>query len=483
MAACVAAVAGRALLRGYKKFESNVIFLLNALENGDYSFRFSESGVAAASHGRREVNAVLNVIKELLARAREQEIENERFLGIIVAAMPVGIAIVDGRDFVRAANDAALRLLGMHVFTHVRQLGMADEALERTFRELVPGRRATVRVADEREERQVSLLMSRITVGRGELRVVAMHNIAGELEEREMESWIKLIRVMTHEIMNSIAPITSLSETMLAAWDETGEAGGKGPTARSGDGTEGAAVEPRETGTGEAGSSVGGEEGDRLRRNTMDAFETINATTRGLLSFVESYRRFTGIPRPVLQPVDLAGLVGRVVALEAATFDARGITVETRFGVEGTERGGLGRGDAVGEDIVAGDPGTVGGNGAEGGFDAGSVVSADEGQVAQVLVNLLKNAAEAISERRTDGRIEVAVSRDGDTVRLDVTNNGEPIPAEVLPHIFVPFFTTKQSGTGIGLSISRHIMRLHGGNLKHHAEGGRTRFSMLFPVP
>jgi signal transduction histidine kinase/PAS domain-containing protein len=462
--------------RQYKKFNSSVIFLLNALENGDYSFSFAEAAAGKISRERRDVNSILNVIKEILVKARQEEIENEKFLSLIVAAIPTGIVIVDERDFVRVANDAALRLLGMHVFTHVKQLGMVDEAVLHTFRHLAPGRRATIRIADEREERLISVSMSRIRVKRGTLRVVSMHNIAGELEEREMESWIKLIRVMTHEIMNSIAPITSLSETMLTAWAGT-------PTANL-------ATQNR---------FQSSEDVQKLERNTVEAFGTITSTARGLLAFVESYRRFTGIPKPNLRPVALGPLVENIVRLEKPGLRERGIEITTRFS------------------------------------DPGLSVAADEGQIAQVLVNLLKNAAEAIPPEGPGGRIEVTLSRGGSgngveaggngsgfdggvfgsgasdgvgggggegegeddamtgvsgddpaggggAVTLDVANNGSPVPADVLPHIFVPFFTTKPTGTGIGLSVSRYIMRLHGGNLKHRAEGGLTHFTMTFPA-
>lgn len=406
------------LARSYEMMNRNFVFLLNALENGDYSFGFTE---ASLSRREKELNTVLNTIKDILARARTEEIENEKFLSLIVAAIPVGIVIVDERDFVKVANDAALRLLGLHVFTHVKQLEMVDERVMEAFRELAPGRAITVRVADEKEERLISLGISRISIRRGTLRVITMHNIAGELEEREMESWIKLIRVMTHEIMNSIAPISSLSETMLHAWA----------------GTPAVNLAMQNGGRSE-------EEADRLRRNTLDAFTTITSTARGLLGFVESYRRFTGIPKPRLQPLVLARLAEKIINLEMPLFRQRGIEIVTRF-------------------------------------DAADVtVAADEGQIAQVLVNLLKNAAEAIAPERTDGRIELRVWFDGESVRMDVANNGESIPEEVRGHIFVPFFTTKSTGTGIGLSVSRYIMRLHGGNLKHHAEDNLTIFSMVF---
>jgi nitrogen fixation/metabolism regulation signal transduction histidine kinase len=405
--------------RENKKFNSNVIFLLNALENGDYSFGFA--GAADMSPERRDVNTILNVIKEMLVRAREQEIENEKFLSLIVAAIPVGIVIVDGRGFVKVANDAALKLLGLPIFTHTKQLAMIDDGILQAFRSVAPRRGTTIRIADEREERLISLGVSAIRTNKDTLRVFTMHNIAGELEEREMESWIKLIRVMTHEIMNSIAPITSLSETMGYAW-----------------------AHPAESPDGE----------EKLRRNTMEAFATITSTARGLLSFVESYRRFTGIPKPDLRPVALGPFIENMVNLEKPMLRERGIEITTPVD------------------------------------DPDITVAADEGQIGQVLVNLLKNAAEAIEPGRTDGKIEVHVWRgrnaDGGfensdrAVHIDVIDNGAPIPEDVLPHIFVPFFTTKDSGSGIGLSVSRYIMRLHGGNLKHRTEDGRTIFSMIF---
>jgi nitrogen fixation/metabolism regulation signal transduction histidine kinase len=412
LALCVAVVAIGGVVRSYERRNRNFVFLLNAIENGDYSFNFS-SDSRTLSRREQELSLVLNAIKDILIRARDEEIENEKFLSLIVAAIPVGIVIIDERDFVKAANDAALKLLGLSVFTHIRQLGMVDERVMEAFGSVTPRRGTTLHIADEREERLISLGVSTIRIKKGALKVFTMHNIAGELEEREMESWIKLIRVMTHEIMNSIAPINSLSETMGYAW---------------------------------AHSADNPDEAGRLQRNTMEAFATITSTARGLLSFVESYRRFTGIPKPQLHPLQLGQLAEKVVNLEKNFMDNRNIRILMRPN------------------------------------DSDVTVSADEGQISQVLVNLLKNAAEAIDAGRGDGRVEVHVWRDGESaVHIDVTNNGTPIPEDVLPHIFVPFFTTKDSGTGIGLSVSRYIMRLHGGNLKHHAEGDLTTFSMVFP--
>ena len=110
-----------------------------------------------------------------------------------------------------------------------------------------------------------------------------------------------------------------------------------------------------------------------------------------------------------------------------------------------------------------------------------TILNADEGQITQILVNIIKNALEAIPANQ-DGKIEIKVTEADNKVSIDIANNGEPIPSEIAAHIFIPFFTTKDYGTGIGLSVSRYIMRLHGGNLKHHTSNEWTVFSMVFNV-
>lgn len=221
-----------------------------------------------------------------------------------------------------------------------------------------------------------------------------------------MESWIRLIRVMTHEIMNSIAPVTSLTETLLFAF----KASGKEPKVSAED--------------------------------TIEALETIHTTAKGLISFVESYRKFTGIPQPNKQAVALLPLIETVLKLSQESLEEKKIQVALLP------------------------------------FDEQFAVYADESQIKQVLVNLIKNAIEALPGGGS-GQLQIRCSVADGRLRLDIANNGQPIPEEIVPHIFVPFFTTKDSGSGIGLSVSRYIMRLHGGNLKHYtSEDRRTVFSM-----
>jgi nitrogen fixation/metabolism regulation signal transduction histidine kinase len=390
----------------YKKFNSNILFLLNALDNGDYSFHFSENNL---SRREKELNTMLNRIKEILVNARKEVIENEKFLSLIIESVSTGIIIMDDFGHVQTVNQSALQVLGLPVFTHINQLSGVNEKFPDLFRNLKAGDHQQITVSNEREEMQVSLRLSEIRLKNGKMKVITLNNIGNELETKEMESWIRLIRVMTHEIMNSIAPITSLSETLLLLY-KTPETSGA----------------------------------ENLRSNTIEAFETIHSTARGLLSFVDSYRKFTGIPKPVVDPIGLKPLLEKVIHLERKAIKEKNIKLQVES------------------------------------IDDNVEVLADEKLITQVLVNLLKNAIEAIDPAESGQIIIRKHKQTTGQVGIDICNTGKPIPQDVLPNIFIPFFTTKETGTGIGLSISRYIMRLHGGKLTHSTSTeGWTVFTII----
>ena len=391
----------------YKKFNSNVLFLLNALDNGDYSFHFSE---AKLSRREKELNVMLNRIKEILVSARKEVIENEKFLSLIIESVSTGIIIMDEKGHVQTVNQSALNLMGLPVFTHINQLNNINETFPELFRNLRVGENPRIEVSNEREEMQVTLSLSEIVIKRGRMKVITLNNIGNELEAKEMESWIRLIRVMTHEIMNSIAPVTSLSETLLTLHN-----------------------------TPENDSSE-----EDLRLNTIEAFQTIHSTAKGLLSFVDSYRKFTAIPKPNIRSFEVKPLIDKILHLEEKCIKGKDIQVEVFETSEHTKW------------------------------------LADEKLITQVLVNLVKNAVEAITDTETK-KIRISINHHADgKVQIEVSNTGNPIAKEVLPHIFIPFFTTKDYGTGIGLSISRYIMRLHGGKLTHATSAeGWTVFTVL----
>ena len=390
------------LYKSYKNFNSNILFLLSALENGDYSFHFTET---KRSKREKELNQMLNRIKETLIKARKEVVENEIFLGIVIESVSTGIILLDDKNNIVRCNIAANRLLGLPILSHLNQLKTVDSALPDTLRRMKPNDTTQIRITNEKECVQISVRLSEVSIKRGIMKIITLNNIGNELETKEMESWIRLIRVMTHEIMNSIAPITSLSQTLIDTYFETYNA--------------------------------------QPDINIIEGLKTINTTAKGLISFVETYREFTGIPQPVLSDINLIPFLEKILRLESSRLEER--CIETR--------------------IIP--------------HDKHFILKADEILLTRILVNLIKNAEEAL-ESQSNGIIEIRIIEEPHAMRIEICNNGTPISPEVAPHIFIPFFTTKKGGSGIGLSVSRYIMRLHGGNLKHHTSNGWTVFSMVF---
>lgn len=384
----------------YRRYNQNILFLLNALENGDSSFNFPETKLSVRD---MEMNMMMNRVKEILANARKEVIENENFLSIILESVSTGIVILDDRGIVQKANRASLEMLGLPVFSHVNQLQTIDEGYPALFHGLRSGDRLQITPPNDREELQISLYVSQIRLKRGIMRIVTMNNIGNELQVNEMESWVRLIRVMTHEIMNCIAPIISLSDTMRFLHQTEGDI-------------------------------------RKFRRDTIDAFETIYDTASGLRHFVDSYRKFASIPKPEKRIFDLRVLAEKIARLHEQALNEKNIKLKIQ----------------VPEQFQ---------------------MLADENLITQILINLMKNAIDAI-KADSGGKIVVsAQSTENNKTVLDVANNGAPISDEVLPYIFIPFFTTKTTGSGVGLSISRYIMRLHGGTLQHFvAANGMTVF-------
>jgi nitrogen fixation/metabolism regulation signal transduction histidine kinase len=394
------------LERGYKRYNRNLLFLLDALKNGDYTFYFSETTLSARE---KELNRTLNRIKEILASARKEVIENENFLSLIIESVSTGIIIINEQGIVQRINQPALTLLGLPHLSHINQLQAINETFPALFRDIKSGDSVQITIPTEREELQISLRVSQIRLKRGMMRLLALNNIGNELEIKEMESWIRLIRVMTHEIMNAIAPITSLSETMLSLFRDD---------------------DPTPPGN--------------LPQTTFEVFKTIHTTASGLLSFVESYRRFTSIPKPKKQDFDLQPLLDNVHNLYEPALRESGMEISVKLA----------------EPLI---------------------LHADESLISQVLINLIKNAIEACEPGSKETILLSADRTASGHISIHVANTGQPIPPEILPHIFVPFFTTKPAGSGIGLSVSRYIMRLHGGKLQHVlSKEGMTVFSLVF---
>lgn len=386
-----------------RRYAKQVLFLLDAVENNDYAIHFSED---ERDRNARLVNQALNRIAHILYHVKNETAQQEKYYELILECVSTGIVVLNDSGAVYQKNNEALRLLGLEVFTHVQQLSRIDPRLTTRFATCRAGENFQVPIQNERGMVHLFIRVSDITVRQEHLRILALNDINNELDEKEIDSWMRLTRVLTHEIMNSVTPITSLSETLLELT------------------LQGAP-----------------------QKEIADGLQTIRTTGRGLLAFVESYRKFTHIPTPVPSLFYVQGFLARMTEL------ARHQYPEARIDFHIT----------VTPDNL--------------------ILHADENLIGQVVTNLLKNAVQAIeseTERSTTGHIALqAYCDEAEAVIIEVSNDGPAIPEDIAEHIFIPFFTTKEGGSGIGLSISRQIMRLSGGSISL-LPGRRTTFRLKF---
>ena len=253
----------------YRIHTKRVLFMIDALENNDSAIHFPEEQIMPET---REVNRALNRVGRILYNVKSETVQQEKYYELIMDCINTGVLVLNENGAVYQKNNEALRLLGLNVFTHIRQLNKVDIQLMKKIEFCRPGDKIQTIFNNERGTINLSIRVSGITVREEQLRILAFNDINSELDEKEIDSWIRLTRVLTHEIMNSVTPITSLSETLLSLADTRDE---------------------------------------EIRRG----LQTISTTGKGLLSFVESYRRFTRIPTPEPSLFYVKAFIDRMVEL------------------------------------------------------------------------------------------------------------------------------------------------------------------------
>ena len=375
-----------------RKMRAKVTYMLDALEDKELNFRFDERRLRG-----RKFNRTLNRLRNIFDKERHEIIEQDKYFGLMLDHVKTGIAVVEKDGRVAYCNNTALNLLGIATFGHIRQLRAVSDSLYESFQTIADGNEERASYYNESGKMTISLTASEATIGKDTVRIIAFNDISSEIAENEQQSWSKLIRVLTHEIMNTITPIASLSDTLLGFDDISGE--------------------------------------------IKNGLSTISESSKGLIKFVDSYRNLTRVAPPVKKAFYFRELAERVISLTREQTVISG-TVCTY--------------EELSEDII---------------------LYADEGQITQILINLVKNAVQA--EAKNIGI--TAEINPSEHIIINVTNDGHPISKESQDEIFVPFFTTKQEGTGIGLSLSRQIMRLHGGTLNlTRSDAKNTVFTLIF---
>lgn len=388
-----------------KHLKDKTTYMLDALEDNETNFRFNEDRLWG-----RGFNQALNRLHRLFDKERNNISEQERYYGQMLDHVRTGVIVLD-QLHVNYCNQAARTLLGLHSFRNLNQLDDLYPNLGKTFASLSCNSEQRATFSTDRGERTITMAATETLIKGKTVKIVAFNDISSDIAENEELAWARLIRVLTHEIVNTITPISSLSD-MLSQDIAAAQLSPDEPAYRQ--------LDMQELASG---------------------LQTISTSAKGVIKFVNTYRNLTKVPVPVKTAFYLRDLVDRVLQLTAKQVAEVG--AECSF-VELTE------------DIL---------------------LYADENQIAQILVNLVTNALQAEAAKITI----TAMIDEADAVIIDVTNNGLAITPESQKQIFIPFFSTKPEGSGIGLSLSRQMMRQHNGTI-HLARSNNqeTVFTLIF---
>ena len=387
------------LVRFFNQMNRTIAYLFKAMKNEDFTLRFPKETKLKSLN---ELNINLNLINDTVQELYLKNEAREKYYQEIIKQADIGILTVNEAGHILFANPTMERLLNHSPLNHIKQLQQVDDNLYQLFKELKPFDRKLVELTNEREQKQLALKCTGVVLNEQDLLLVVAQDIDKELDEKETDSWVRLIRVLTHEIMNTITPITSISDTILRYFTKNGE----------------------------AVSSADLEESHV--QNTVKGLEVIKDQGGNLMDFVQSYRTLLSVPEPDRTLVNGYNLLNKIqVLMETHTKDSEiDLTIDCApLNLE---------------------------------------FYVDEKQISQVLLNLCKNAIQSV-QNVSNGKVQMIAREINRTKLIEVRDNGPGIPEDLMEEIFVPFFTTKDTGTGIGLSLSKRVLQLHGGSLKVHS--------------
>lgn len=385
-----------------------ISYFIQAIKNDDTTLRFP---IKTGSRILNDLHLSLNELNVILQKAKVKSQIKERYFSEILQNIGVGILIYNEKGFVTQINPAALELLGLQTLTHLLQIDRVDPKFKEELEAVSHMGKQVIILQKANEQIHIITRCSVINLEDENVKLITLQDIRGELERKELDSWVKLIRVLSHEIMNSLAPVTSISQSLLGIWKEKLEANP-------------ALID------------------DDAVNSTLKGLEVISERGEGLIRFVQSYRMLTRVPVPQITEVGMKNLFDRLSILVSPMKEEYGVSIKFN------------------------QP------------DPDFNVQIDEQLMVQIVINLVKNAAEALAGVQNP-IIEISCKSlyYGEN-EISVKDNGTGIPKEIIDEIFIPFFTTKENGTGIGLSHSRQIMRAHGGTISCNSRPGETVFKL-----
>ncbi|MCB8995551.1 MAG: ATP-binding protein [Bacteroidales bacterium] len=401
------------MFRYVDKTNRDLASFLESIRFSEFTRSFQIEGMGSSFD---ELNNAFNDVISDFQKVRSEKEEHFHYLQSIVQNIDVSILAYQRDGSVEMINKSAKKLFQLGSVKNVSALSVLSKELVSTLLKIKPGENKLVKVQDEDDLLQLAINATEFKIKNKLVILTTIKNIQNVLEEQETEAWQKLIRVLTHEIMNSITPIASLSSTLEGMLNEFNKKKGEN-------------------------AAMDSETVDEIQQ----ALQTINKRSNGLLHFVNTYRNLTRIPKPNFKITPVTELFSSLGRLMDEDFKSSKISFSSSV-----------------------DPGSL-------------EISMDEQLIEQVLINLLKNSAHAL-EGRKDAKINLrAFMNKRGRPTIQVSDNGVGILKDVLDKIFIPFFTTKPSGSGIGLSLSRQILKLHGGTITAKSVPEKeTTFTLTF---
>jgi len=401
------------LIRYILRRRDDIKRMLEYIKENNPSLYFSQS----RHYPFNELGYFLNEIGDIVREVRIEKENQFRYMKYIVEHAGTGLISYDQEGRVDIINQAAKDLLGVIEIHSIMNLESVHQGLPEILKKLKPGEQKVITLKSANRLKQLAVKASVFKTGEKSIRLVSLQDIKNELDEKEMDAWQKLIRVLTHEIINSVTPVTSLTSTISGFFRKGGQ------------------------------TVTAGELSDENIREALTGLGYIEDRGKNLIDFVSKFRSLTKLPTPKFEEVSMTRLTEAITLLKRDELSAKGIVLK-----------------CITDDNLQ--------------------LYCDRSLVEHVLINLVNNAADALSTKPgiIEKRIEITgeIAEDKHII-LSVRDNGTGIPDDQLENIFIPFYTTKEHGSGIGLSLARQIMKLHGGTITVFSKpDSETVFSLIF---
>lgn len=388
-------------------------FLLG-IENEDTTLKIPKN---TGNKAIDEIFSGLHRLNELFRKTKIEIGTQEQYYLSIINQSATGLFSVNEQGRIININPAAEKLTGLIAFHHINTLSRISDTLPGFILEAKKDHDSKSAIFENQKGQKLLFKLSEITTPKEVIKLAVVSDITKELDVREVDAWIKLARTLSHEIMNNIAPITTLSQVTLNYFVHNEQA---------------------------VSSDIINQE---TVNKTIKGLQVIEERSSGLQKFVNNYRKFTKLPEPEFQKIDITDLISNVLLVCSGFKNFNAVQLEEHL------------------------PDSL-------------ITITDENLLSQVLINLIKNALESYDENESieNPIIHIKASEDMDRIRIDICNNGDEIPPELREQIFVPFFTTKENGSGIGLSLSKQVMLKLGGDIKLGTNSqGYTCFTISLP--